>query len=165
MIGGVELPVRPTLGVFTQPFSFIGLPVVSAPVWNESYAEAAAWGVGDRGAVARGLCATGRTPVLENGRRGAGAGGEGVRRQLRPPPKLASGSDAVEEVRVFFRAGTSARPRHRCRGRDPGPAAGRSSNSVTICLGRPIDDLVPPRFRCGGVFEGDEDWRAASRTH
>lgn len=33
--GGVELPVRPTLGIFTQPFSFIGLPVVSAPIWNE----------------------------------------------------------------------------------------------------------------------------------
>lgn len=34
-IGGVELPVRPHLGVFTQPFSFIGLPVVAAPVWSE----------------------------------------------------------------------------------------------------------------------------------
>jgi AtzE family amidohydrolase len=36
MIGGVEMPLRPHLGVFTQPFSFIGLPVVAAPVWSES---------------------------------------------------------------------------------------------------------------------------------
>lgn len=31
--GGVELPVRPHLGVFTQPISFAGLPVASVPVW------------------------------------------------------------------------------------------------------------------------------------
>ncbi|WP_414662030.1 AtzE family amidohydrolase [Horticoccus sp. 23ND18S-11] len=31
-IEGVELPVRPNLGLFTQPISFIGLPVVAAPV-------------------------------------------------------------------------------------------------------------------------------------
>lgn len=31
--GGVEMPVRPNLGIFTQPISFIGLPVVSVPVW------------------------------------------------------------------------------------------------------------------------------------
>ena len=30
---GVELPVRPNMGIFTQPISFIGLPVVSVPVW------------------------------------------------------------------------------------------------------------------------------------
>ena len=35
MFGGVELPVRPNLGIFTQPFSFIGLPVVAAPIWTE----------------------------------------------------------------------------------------------------------------------------------
>jgi 1-carboxybiuret hydrolase len=29
---GREIPARPNLGVFTQPISFIGLPVVSAPV-------------------------------------------------------------------------------------------------------------------------------------
>ncbi len=29
---GVEMPVRPNLGLFTQPISFIGLPVVAAPV-------------------------------------------------------------------------------------------------------------------------------------
>jgi aspartyl-tRNA(Asn)/glutamyl-tRNA(Gln) amidotransferase subunit A len=27
--------VRPNLGVFTQPISFIGLPVVAAPVWPD----------------------------------------------------------------------------------------------------------------------------------
>ncbi len=31
--GGVDLPVRPNLGIYTQPISFIGLPVVSVPVW------------------------------------------------------------------------------------------------------------------------------------
>lgn len=35
MFGGVEMPVRPNLGIFTQPISFIGLPVVSVPVWLE----------------------------------------------------------------------------------------------------------------------------------
>jgi Asp-tRNA(Asn)/Glu-tRNA(Gln) amidotransferase A subunit family amidase len=30
-IGGVELSVRANLGVFTQPISFIGLPVVAVP--------------------------------------------------------------------------------------------------------------------------------------
>jgi len=34
MFGGVELPVRPNLGIFTQPISFIGLPVVTVPVWK-----------------------------------------------------------------------------------------------------------------------------------
>jgi aspartyl-tRNA(Asn)/glutamyl-tRNA(Gln) amidotransferase subunit A len=29
---GVELPVRPNLGIYTQPISFIGLPVVAVPV-------------------------------------------------------------------------------------------------------------------------------------
>ncbi len=31
-IEGVEMPVRPNLGLFTQPISFIGLPVIAAPV-------------------------------------------------------------------------------------------------------------------------------------
>ena len=35
VLGGKELPVRPNLGIFTQPISFIGLPVVSVPVWLE----------------------------------------------------------------------------------------------------------------------------------
>jgi AtzE family amidohydrolase len=32
IFGGVEMPVRPNLGIFTQPFSFIGLPVVAVPI-------------------------------------------------------------------------------------------------------------------------------------
>jgi AtzE family amidohydrolase len=31
-LDGVEMPVRPNLGLFTQPISFIGLPVVAVPV-------------------------------------------------------------------------------------------------------------------------------------
>ncbi|HKU94230.1 MAG TPA: AtzE family amidohydrolase, partial [Vineibacter sp.] len=31
-IDGVEMPVRANLGIFTQPISFIGLPVVAAPL-------------------------------------------------------------------------------------------------------------------------------------
>jgi len=30
-LAGVEMPVRANLGIFTQPISFIGLPVVAAP--------------------------------------------------------------------------------------------------------------------------------------
>jgi len=33
LFGGVEMPLRQHIGIFTQPFSFIGLPVVSVPVW------------------------------------------------------------------------------------------------------------------------------------
>jgi aspartyl-tRNA(Asn)/glutamyl-tRNA(Gln) amidotransferase subunit A len=32
MFGGVEMPVRPHLGIFTQPISFVGLPVVAVPI-------------------------------------------------------------------------------------------------------------------------------------
>ena len=32
MLDGVELPVRPNMGLYTQPISFIGLPVVAVPV-------------------------------------------------------------------------------------------------------------------------------------
>ena len=32
MFGGVEMPLRPNLGIFTQPFSFVGLPVVAVPI-------------------------------------------------------------------------------------------------------------------------------------
>ncbi|MBL8707297.1 MAG: AtzE family amidohydrolase [Rhodospirillales bacterium] len=31
VLDGVEMPVRPNLGIFTQPISFIGLPVVAVP--------------------------------------------------------------------------------------------------------------------------------------
>ena len=32
MLDGVEMPLRPNIGIFTQPISFIGLPVVAVPV-------------------------------------------------------------------------------------------------------------------------------------
>jgi aspartyl-tRNA(Asn)/glutamyl-tRNA(Gln) amidotransferase subunit A len=32
VIDGAELPVRPNIGIYTQPISFIGLPVVAVPV-------------------------------------------------------------------------------------------------------------------------------------
>jgi len=32
VLEGVEMPVRANLGIYTQPISFIGLPVVSVPV-------------------------------------------------------------------------------------------------------------------------------------
>ncbi len=31
-LGGTEMPVRPNLGLYTQPISFIGLPAISVPV-------------------------------------------------------------------------------------------------------------------------------------
>jgi 1-carboxybiuret hydrolase len=33
VIDGKEVPSRPNLGLFTQPLSFIGLPVLSVPVF------------------------------------------------------------------------------------------------------------------------------------
>ena len=35
VLDGREMLVRPNIGLFTQPISFIGLPVVAAPVWTE----------------------------------------------------------------------------------------------------------------------------------
>jgi 1-carboxybiuret hydrolase len=35
VLDGRETLVRPNLGLFTQPISFIGLPVVAAPVWTQ----------------------------------------------------------------------------------------------------------------------------------
>lgn len=32
-LDGVDMPLRPNIGVFTQPISFTGLPVVAVPVW------------------------------------------------------------------------------------------------------------------------------------
>src|SRR5204862_2197238 len=32
VLDGVETPLRPNIGIYTQPISFIGLPVVAAPV-------------------------------------------------------------------------------------------------------------------------------------
>jgi 1-carboxybiuret hydrolase len=35
MLDGSEMLVRPNLGLFTQPISFIGLPVATVPVWTD----------------------------------------------------------------------------------------------------------------------------------
>ncbi|MDT7950539.1 MAG: AtzE family amidohydrolase [Acetobacteraceae bacterium] len=34
-LDGVTMPLRPNIGVFTQPISFIGLPVAAVPVWPD----------------------------------------------------------------------------------------------------------------------------------
>ena len=38
LLDGREVLVRPNIGVFTQPISFIGLPVVAAPIWTAGVA-------------------------------------------------------------------------------------------------------------------------------
>jgi len=35
VLDGVTTPLRPNLGLYTQPISFIGLPVVAVPVWPD----------------------------------------------------------------------------------------------------------------------------------
>jgi AtzE family amidohydrolase len=34
-LGDTEVPVRPNIGVYAQPISFIGLPVVAVPLWTK----------------------------------------------------------------------------------------------------------------------------------
>jgi AtzE family amidohydrolase len=34
LLRGVEVPTRPNIGLYTQPVSFIGLPVVAVPLWT-----------------------------------------------------------------------------------------------------------------------------------
>jgi 1-carboxybiuret hydrolase len=66
-LDGVELPVRPNVGIYTQPISFVGLPVVAVPVplkplpigiqiiappWREDIALRVAQALEDSGAVA-----------------------------------------------------------------------------------------------------------------
>lgn len=36
ILDGKVVPVRPAIGLFTQPISFIGLPVVSVPLWADA---------------------------------------------------------------------------------------------------------------------------------
>jgi AtzE family amidohydrolase len=36
LLGTTEVPTRPNIGLYTQPISFIGLPVVAVPVWTAS---------------------------------------------------------------------------------------------------------------------------------
>ena len=67
VIDGVEMPLRPNIGIYTQPISFIGLPVVAVPVplkplpigvqiiaapWREDVALRIADALEDMGAVA-----------------------------------------------------------------------------------------------------------------
>ena len=66
MLDGVEMPVRPNMGLYTQPISFIGLPVVAVPValkplpiglqiiaapWREDVALRVAYALEQMGAV------------------------------------------------------------------------------------------------------------------
>ncbi len=66
-LDGVDMPVRANLGLYTQPISFIGLPVVAVPVpltplpiavqivaapWREDVALRIAYALEGRGAVA-----------------------------------------------------------------------------------------------------------------
>lgn len=66
MLDGVDMPVRPNIGIYTQPISFIGLPVVAVPVplkplpigvqviaapWREDIALRVAQYLEDMGAV------------------------------------------------------------------------------------------------------------------
>ncbi len=34
-LGDIEVPVRPNIGIYAQPISFIGLPVVAVPLWTK----------------------------------------------------------------------------------------------------------------------------------
>jgi AtzE family amidohydrolase len=67
MLDGVEMPVRANLGIYTQPISFIGLPVVAVPVpltplpiavqivaapWREDVALRIAYALEEKGVVA-----------------------------------------------------------------------------------------------------------------
>ncbi len=66
VLDGVEVPLRPNIGIYTQPISFIGLPVVAVPValdplpigvqiitapWREDLALAIAYELETRGIV------------------------------------------------------------------------------------------------------------------
>jgi aspartyl-tRNA(Asn)/glutamyl-tRNA(Gln) amidotransferase subunit A len=64
-IGGRDVPVRANLGLYTQPISFIGLPVIAAPVAGVAGMPlgvqliAPPWREGRLFAVSRGLEAAG----------------------------------------------------------------------------------------------------------
>ncbi len=65
VLDGVEMPVRPNIGVYTQPISFIGLPVVAVPSADAADADRCA---GDRVALARGCRAARRVRAGAGGR-------------------------------------------------------------------------------------------------
>ena len=89
VIDGVELPVRPNIGIYTQPISFIGLPVVAVPVPLVAAADRRA---GDRTAMAGGHRAANRLRV--------GAGG-----CLLAPRRCRAGNGGHDDVAI----GTSRR--------------------------------------------------------
>jgi aspartyl-tRNA(Asn)/glutamyl-tRNA(Gln) amidotransferase subunit A len=35
LLDGTQVPLRPNIGIYTQPISFIGLPVAAAPIWPD----------------------------------------------------------------------------------------------------------------------------------
>jgi len=35
-LAGIKVPLRPSLGVLTQPISCIGLPVAAVPIWSDA---------------------------------------------------------------------------------------------------------------------------------
>ena len=114
-LDGVELPVRANMGLYTQPISFIGLPVVAVPVplkplpigvqiiaapWREDIALRIAYALEQMGAVSRR-----QNPIFkeyENGDRPAGGRGRGARR-LRPLRKSAGGERRRRAQRIFPR--------------------------------------------------------------
>jgi aspartyl-tRNA(Asn)/glutamyl-tRNA(Gln) amidotransferase subunit A len=75
---GSELPLRPNIGVYTQPISFIGLPVVATPIplaplpigvqiiaapWREDIALRIARALEERGVAAAVPCASQTAPI------------------------------------------------------------------------------------------------------
>ena len=75
-LNGAEVPARANIGVFTQPISFIGLPVVAVPVWVDEglplgvQVIAAPWREADALRVARALEGAGAVAMRPTGRRG-----------------------------------------------------------------------------------------------
>ena len=66
VLDGVEMPVRPNMGLYTQPISFIGLPVAAVPVPLSTAADRRA---DHRRAVARGRRAADRACARTRRRR------------------------------------------------------------------------------------------------
>ncbi|HEU0202235.1 MAG TPA: amidase family protein, partial [Burkholderiaceae bacterium] len=75
-LNGQNLPARPSMGLLTQPISFIGLPVVAAPIvrpgelplgvqviaapWREDHALRVAWALEEAGVAAAPVAAGAR---------------------------------------------------------------------------------------------------------
>ena len=127
-LDGIEMPVRPNLGIFTQPISFIGLPVVAAPVHTRRSAA-------DRRA-------THRRAVARDGRAAASpACSNKTACALRPPPRSPHETDGHafdrgRALRVRFHAGhlRPADRRHAARfPRSPAASAKRWATTCRVC--------------------------------